>query len=209
MEDVKVNKKTDINEADKVADTEEPMDERLYLVLIGTPGIFATLIRLVTRIKYIHIVLGMDEDLKDCYSFGRRNPKIPYFSGFEKEEMDKVIEKFPKALCMVTEIKCTKKQKEQVWGRINYYKANAKRYHYTILGLPWMVLKKPFHQKRRYACSQFVARTLEDYGIRKFDKHWSIMTPRDFYEMEDKKILYVGTIEGYLDQRDGFSKYIQ
>lgn len=189
--------------------SEDEMTEKLYLVLIGTPGIFATIIRMVTRIKYIHIVLGMDEDLKDCYSFGRRNPKVPILSGFEKEEMDKVIEKFPKALCMVTEIKCTKEQKEKVWGRINYYTANAKRYHYTILGLPWMLFNKPFHQKRRYACSQFVARTLEDYGIRKFDKHWSIMTPRDFYEMEDKKILYVGTIEGYLDQRDGFSKYIQ
>ena len=185
------------------------MTEKLYLVLIGTPGIFATIIKMVTRIKYIHIVLGMDEDLKDCYSFGRRNPKIPILSGFEKEEMDKVIEKFPKALCMVTEIKCTKEQKEKVWGRINYYTANARRYHYTILGLPWMLFNKPFHQKRRYACSQFVARTLEDYGIRKFKKHWSIMTPRDFYEMEDKKILYVGTIEGYLDQRNGFSKYIQ
>ena len=30
--------------------------EKLYPVLIGTPGIFATIIRLVTRTKYIHIV---------------------------------------------------------------------------------------------------------------------------------------------------------
>ena len=64
------------------------LSEKLYLVLIGTPGIFATIIRAVTRIKYIHIVLGMDEDLKDCYSFGRRNPKVPILSGFEKEEME-------------------------------------------------------------------------------------------------------------------------
>lgn len=183
--------------------------EKLYIVLIGTPGIFATIIRWVTKIKYIHVVLGMDEDLKECYSFGRRNPKIPILSGFEQEKMDKVIEKFPKALCMVTEIECTAKQKEQIWGRINYYKQNAKRYHYTILGLPFMLFNKPFHQKRRYACSQFVARTLEDYGVRKFEKHFSLMTPRDFYEMPDKKILYVGTIEGYLDQRDGFKKYVQ
>ena len=190
-------------------DVNEPKTEKLYLVLISTPGIFATLIRWFTRFKYIHIVLGMDIDLKESFSFGRRNPKVPILSGFEQEKMEEVIEKFPKALCMVSEIECTKTQKELIWGRINYYKKNAKRYHYTILGLPFLVLNKPFHQKRRYACSQFVARTLEDYGIRKFDKHWSIMTPRDFYEMEDKKILYVGTIEGYLDQRDGFSKYIQ
>ena len=183
--------------------------EKLYIVLIGTPGIFATLIRLYSRLKYIHVALAMDENLKECYSFGRRNPKVPIFSGFEKEEMDKVVAHFPKAICMVTEIECTKEQKEDVWKRINYYKKNAKRYHYTILGLPFLVFKKPFHQKRRYACSQFVARTLEDYGIRKFDKHFSLVTPKDFYEMPDKKILYVGTIEGYLDHIDGYKKYIQ
>ena len=60
--------------ADKKNDSE--MTEKLYLVLIGTPGIFATIIKWVTRIKYIHIVLGMDEDLKDCYSFGRRNAVV-------------------------------------------------------------------------------------------------------------------------------------
>ena len=198
-----------IEEKSTITKDDSELTEKLYLVLIGTPGIFATIIKMVTRLKYIHIVLGMDEDLDDCYSFGRRNPKVPILSGFEKEEMDKVVEKFPKALCMVTEIKCTKEQKEQVWGRIRYYEANAKRYHYTMLGLPWMLFKKPFHQKRRYACSQFVARTLEDYGIRHFDKHWSVMTPRDFYEMEDKKILYVGTVEGFRDQRHGFDRYIQ
>ncbi|MFQ9933273.1 MAG: hypothetical protein ACLRVQ_02425 [Lachnospiraceae bacterium] len=183
--------------------------EKLYIVLISTPGIFATLIRLYTRLKYIHVVLAMDEELKEAYSFGRRNPKIPILSGFEHEEMDKVIKHFPRALCMVTEIECTKEQKENVWKRINYYKANAKRYHYTVLGLPFILLKKPFHQKRRYACSQFVARTLEDYGIRKFDKHYSLVTPRDFYEMPDKKILYVGTVEGYLDKINGYKNYIQ
>lgn len=212
ISDNTINAADAVNEVDavnvEVAGKQEEM-EKLYLVLIGTPGIFATIIRWVTGIKYIHIVLGMDEDLKKCYSFGRRNPKIPILSGFEQEKMDKVIEKFPKAICMVSEIECTKKQKKQIWGRIKYYKENAKRYHYTVLGLPFILLNKPFHQKRRYACSQFVARTLEDYGVRKFDKHFSLVTPRDFYEMPNKKILYVGTIEGYLDQRDGFKKYIQ
>ena len=34
----------------------EPMDEKLYLVLIGTPGIFATIIRMVTRIEKVLIM---------------------------------------------------------------------------------------------------------------------------------------------------------
>ncbi len=192
-----------------MSDLSSEKTEKLYPVLIATPGIFATLIKWFTRLKYIHIVLGMDEELTQCYSYGRRNPKIPILSGFEQEELDKVVEHFPRALCMVTEIECTKEQKENVWKRINYYKENAKRYHYCILGLPFLVFNKPFHQKRRYTCSQFVARTFEDYGIRKFDKHYSLITPRDFYEMPNKKILYVGTVEGYLDKIDEYKKYIQ
>lgn len=188
---------------------EDKKTEKLYIVLISTPGIFATLIRLYTRLKYIHVVLAMDEGLKEAYSFGRRDPRIPIFSGFEHEQMEKVVGHFPRALCMVTEIECTREQKANVWKRIKYYKRNAGRYHYTILGLPFLVLNRPFHQKRRYACSQFVARTLEDYGIRSFDKHWSLVTPRDFYEMPDKRILYVGTIEGYLDKMNNYKKYVQ
>lgn len=206
---MKSTAKEEVMENTENEELKNDMTEKLYLVLISTPGIFATLIRIFTRNKYIHIVLGMDEELKHAYSFGRRNPKIPILSGFEHERMDKVVEHFPKALCMVAEITCTKEQKKNVWKRINYYKKNAKRYHYTVLGLPFLVLGKPFHQKRRYACSQFVARTLEDYGIRKFDKHYSLVTPKDFYDMPDKKILYVGTIEGYLDKMDNYKKYIQ
>lgn len=199
---------SDINNTSEYTDTSDSM-EHLYLGLVGTPGIFATIIKAVTRIKYIHIILGMDEEMKYAYSFGRRKPSIPILSGFEHEELDKVIKHFPKALIMVCEIDCTKEQKAQVQKRIDYYLENAKKYKYTVLGLPWMLFNKPFHQKRHYACSQFVARTLEDYGIRKFDKHYSIITPRDFYEMPNKKILYVGTIEGYIDKCDGYKRYIQ
>lgn len=181
--------------------------EKLFLILMGTPGIFATLIRWFTKLKYIHVAVGMDEDLKHCYSFGRRDPRIPIISGFEREEMDKVLKKFPKAICMVAEVEVTKEQKEKMWDRIRYYDANRKRYKYCVLGLPFIVLNIPFHQKRRYACSQFLARAFEDFNIKKFNKHFSLVTPKDFYEMEEKRVLYVGTIEGYLDQRENFKKY--
>ena len=95
-------------------DVNEPKTEKLYLVLISTPGIFATLIRWFTRFKYIHIVLGMDIDLKESFSFGRRNPKVPILSGFEQEKMEEVIEKFPKALCMVSEIE--QRHKRNLFG---------------------------------------------------------------------------------------------
>lgn len=46
--------------------------EKLYIGLVDTPGLFAGIIRRVIRQDYIHVVLGMDEGLEECYSVGRR-----------------------------------------------------------------------------------------------------------------------------------------
>lgn len=41
------------------------------------------MIRKAIRQDYIHVVLGMDEMLDECYSVGRRFPSIPLLAGFE------------------------------------------------------------------------------------------------------------------------------
>ena len=64
--------------------------EQIYFALVDTPGFFASIIRRVTGINYIHVVLSMDEELKEAYSVGRRNPAIPILAGFEKEDAEKV-----------------------------------------------------------------------------------------------------------------------
>ncbi len=180
---------------------EDKKTERLYITLVATPGIFAFLIRAFLKFEFIHVILGMDRRLTHCYSFGRRDPRIPILSGFEREEMDKVLRKFRNTRIAVYEIRCTPQQKAMVWKKIEYYMANRRRYKYAIIGIPFAALGIPFHQKRHYACSHFVARILEDCGIRKFDKHYSVMTPRDFYNMDDKKTIYIGSLRNFLEKQ--------
>ena len=67
--------------------------DKLYIGLVSTPGIFATMIRRYLNIPYIHVVLGLDAHLHEAYSVGRRFPKIPLIAGFEKEELHKIIKK--------------------------------------------------------------------------------------------------------------------
>lgn len=179
----------------------ENREEKLYIVLVRTPGIFATLIRIFLRFEFIHVVLGLDKSLEHCYSFGRRDARYPIISGFEREELDKVQAHFKNARIAQYEITCTREQKKQVVEKLRYYTKNNLKYKYTILGIPCAMIGKPYHQKRHYMCSQFVARTLEDCGIRKFDKHYTLMTPKDFYEMEDKKTIYIGSIKRFLEKQ--------
>ena len=49
----------------------------IYIAFVDTPGIFASIIRRVIKQKYIHVAIGLDENLDEAYSIGRRHPSIP------------------------------------------------------------------------------------------------------------------------------------
>lgn len=177
----------------------EEQTETLQLVLVGkTTGIFASLIKAYTKTDYIHIILGLDKDLKYCYSYGRRYPAIPVISGFEREELDKVVKVFPKVIIRVTEITCTPAQKKAIQSRIDYYYKKRFKYHYCILGLPFLLINRPFHQKRHYTCSQFVGKMLLDHKIMTFDKHYTLLTPKDFMLMAAQNITFEGTVQDFI-----------
>ena len=45
--------------------------EQIYLAFVDTPGFFASIIRRVIGIPYVHVVLSMDADLREAYSVGK------------------------------------------------------------------------------------------------------------------------------------------
>lgn len=71
--------------------------EQIYLAFVDTPGFFASIIRRVIGIPYVHVVLSMDADLREAYSVGRRNPAVPLIAGFEKENTLEIEAVFPHA----------------------------------------------------------------------------------------------------------------
>ena len=58
---------------------------QIYMAFVDTPGLFAGIIRKVIKQKYIHVAIGLDPDLEEAYSIGRRHPSVPLFAGFERE----------------------------------------------------------------------------------------------------------------------------
>ena len=70
-------------------------------------------------------------------------------------------------------------------------------YHYAVLGLPFILMNIPFYQKNHYTCSSFLAKLLEEAGVCCWDKHFSLVTPKDFYEYEGKKKIYEGSLYAF------------
>lgn len=85
---------------------------QIYIAFVDTPGFFAGMIRQVIKQKYIHVVLSMDAELEEAYSVGRRNPAVPLFAGFEKEDKRKILTVFPTAIiwCVVLSVRLYKRR---------------------------------------------------------------------------------------------------
>lgn len=60
-----------------------------------------------------------------------------------------------------------------------------------------ILLNIPFYQKNHYTCSSFTANILQENGIALFEKHFSLVTPRDFYELEQTKLVYEGSLHNF------------
>ena len=68
---------------------------------------------------------------------------------------------------------------------------------FRSLGLPMLLCNIPFYQKNHYTCSSFVASILEENGFDLFGKHFSLVTPRDFYELEHTSLEFEGTLREF------------
>lgn len=176
--------------------------EKIYIALVSTPGLFASIIRKATKSDYIHVVLAMDSELQQAYSVGRRNPFVPLIAGFEQENAYQIEQAFPTARYRIASLECTKEQKQQIKEQLEYYYNNRRHYHYCVLGLPFILCNRPFYQKNHYTCSSFLARILEENGIKLFEKHFSLVIPRDFYELSQLKVVYEGTLLEFLRTGD-------
>ena len=119
--------------------------QKLYIALVDTPGLFAWIIRRVIKINYIHVVLSLDASFREAYSVGRRNPFIPFFAGFEKENIDRIYTAFPTARYKIYTIECTEKQKEEIALQLKECYRRRFRYHYCIIGLFFLLMGKPFY----------------------------------------------------------------
>ena len=99
---------------------------------------------------------------------------------------------------MVCSIECTADQKRYIESKLSEAMENRFRYHYTILGLPFILLNIPFYQKNHYTCSSYIARLLEEAGVCRWEKHFSLVTPGDFYEYGRKEKIFEGSLHEFI-----------
>lgn len=171
----------------------------IYLAMVNTPGIFASIVRWFLKQNYIHVVISMDPQMKEAYSVGRRNPFIPFFAGFERENKEKIYRAFPTAQYKIYKLTCSPEQKNKIREKLRRDFRHRFEYHYAVLGLFFILWNCPFYQKNHYTCSSYIAKLLEENHIYIEDKHFSLVTPKDFYKYKEKQIIFEGSLAELLN----------
>lgn len=95
---------------------------------------------------------------------------------------------------MVCAVECTLEQKMHIRQTLRKDMERRYQYHYAIAGLFFLLCGRPFYQKNHYTCSSYIARLLEENGISVSEKHFSLVTPKDFYEYPEKRVLFEGPL---------------
>ena len=95
---------------------------------------------------------------------------------------------------MICSIPCTQEQKQFIKEELHEAMKNRYRYHYTILGLPFLLFGKPFYQKNHYTCSSYAAELLEKAGEYKGKQKIFEGSLRELTEREKKTYPEYGTL---------------
>lgn len=172
----------------------------IYIAFVDTPGIFAGMIRKKLKQRYVHVVLSLDSELNEAYSVGRRWPSIPLIAGFEREDKAGILMTFPTAFYMICRVRCTDEQKDSIRAILEQMYNKRFYYHYAVLSLPFIIRNRPFYQKDHYTCSSLLAKIFEDTGIYSFHRHFSLITPKDFYELADKQMIFEGSLKELVEE---------
>ena len=170
--------------------------KHIYILQVHTGTFPSIIIKFLTRYRYSHILISLDDSLKKMYSFGRKKLYNPFNAGFVIENIDgDFFKRFDKTKCRIYRISVTKKQYNKVCEILKSFENDKDSYKYDILGLIFKCFHLPITREKYYVCSQFVAEILQKAEIYNFSKPFCLIKPKDFEHIVNAEEIYSGLLK--------------
>jgi hypothetical protein len=170
----------------------------VYLLLTDTGTLFTKSIKKYTKAPYNHASIAFDAELKEMYSFGRKNPNNPINGGFVKEDIfTGTYSKYPETTCVIYKLEVSEREIEKMKRVLNVFIKNQKKFLYNLIGVLGVSLNEPVEFSNSYFCSQFVAEVFHRSGIKLWDKLPALVTPDDFRKHKELICVYEGKLFAY------------
>lgn len=174
------------------------MNKTVYIVLTKTKTVLSKAIQIYTQDDFNHVSISFDAELKEMYSFGRKNINNPWIGGFVHENPSSTL--LSESNCVVLACPVTEQQYALLKNRITYYKQNKNEYKYNFIGLFGVACRVKIKRERAFFCSQFVATLFEEAGLPLYGKSSYFMKPHDFIHLPYLAFIYKGKVESFIGE---------
>ena len=172
--------------------------KQVYIVTTYTGTALSYLIRNISKVKYAHVSISLNEDLRPMYSFGRLNPKTPIFAGLVQENINEGLYAIRiNTICRVYSLDVDERSYELMRDKLDYMWQKKKDYSYDVEALVRMPFGLAKLNEKKYVCSSFVAYILESGEVGVFDKPYYEIRPSDFLENSRFNMIYEGLLNKY------------
>lgn len=169
----------------------------IYVIQSYSSTVPARIIRGISRYKYSHVMIAIDNNFEKLYSFGRRKVNNPFNCGFIIESINgEFFKKYNGTECKVYQINISERKYEKLKKILDEFEKNPHKYNYDTFGLFLKIFHIYIKRKNHYVCSQFVADVMDKSTIHKFSKPVRCVVPKDFDDISNN-VIFKGKISDY------------
>lgn len=173
-------------------------EKQVYIVISQTGTMLSRFLKLITGAEYNHISLGLSSDLKQLYSFGRKNPYFPIPGGFVTESPDfGTFKKFENTKVLVLALSIEAQKHRAIEEKIKIMLDNKRDYRYNYLGLCLAAFKINAHFNNRYYCSEFLKHLFESFEVEGVEILSKCPQPIHFLNIPNTDLVYKGKLKDY------------
>ena len=169
--------------------------KKIYIVLTHTYSIVSKIIKSITKEKYSHISISLDEKCNKMYSFGRKYRYFALYGVFKKEDLKKGIFKNKNSIISIYELSISKEKYDNIVNKIKTIEKENKGYN--IIGLLLAKFKVKLHRKKYY-CSEFVYEVLSSDDVGILNKEVILFKPEEIVNNINCKKIYEGKIRDFI-----------
>ncbi len=170
--------------------------KEIYIIISQTATRFGYVLRKVGRVKYNHAAIALDAELKEWYSFARKQHKTALIGGMVKESVERyTLRKRSHVEVTIFRIPVTNAQYLQLQRRINSIRQDDE-YKYNLFSVLTYPVTKGFSVYKAYSCIEFVMSMLEGVGY-ELQKPAPQYTPDDLLQIFEKYIWFQGNLLEY------------
>lgn len=189
-------------------------DYSVYVILSATELKMGKIIRFLTRYKYNHVSITLDDELRYMYSFSRYHKRPSLYAGFVKESMLR----YKNSKIKIYKIPIDKYTYRKMKRYFKLLEQTKNKYLYNLFSALFFVVHKKIKIDKSFTCIEFTLYTLSRYVPKLKIKDYKFYSIRDLDNLLNEYLMYEGNFimsdrlswnnDSYLDNNHTLNGYV-